>query len=220
MIVFCPTEALKIASSQMKIQLATNMKYPKDTQVLFPDLARLPTIAPNSSPYLPTILEEAKEKVVDYGFAWFHLPYLSPKGNFSWKDSIDFFRDYAQSMFKFAGIDNGGRAKVKCKDWMMEAGEHGNNTFHQDDPGKRGFFTLVYGGRQNLKGGHFELRNKNENIVYRVPSLNERFSVISFRDEGDLFHRATKRKPIQRKGEDFEDSHHWLLAFRGWEKLI
>jgi hypothetical protein len=212
------TEVLSVASSQMRINTDPSMKKLKAVRVLFPDLARLPTIAPNSSPYLPTILTEAKERVEQYGFSWFHLPYLSRESISEWDQFRRFFYSYAKAMFEFAGIDDCGRAKVKFKDWMMNVGYHGNYDFHQDDPGKRGFFTLVYGGRQNLRGGHFELRNKKENIVYRIPSLNGRFSVISFRDEGNLFHRATKREAILSKGQNFEDSHHWLLAFRGWTR--
>jgi hypothetical protein len=50
-----------------------------------------------------------------------------------------------------------------------------------------------------------------------MPNLQDRFGVISFRDGQGLFHRATERIPIKRKGEDFKNPHHFLLAFRGFQ---
>ncbi len=137
MIVFCPTEALKIASSQMKIQPVPNMKYPRDVQILFPDLARVPTIAPNQSPDLPTILEEAKSKLVEYGFAWFYLPYSKKQEGSIWSKYKPFFYEYAEQLFGYCHVPKEHQAQVKQKDWMSEGKQRGNYTFHHDYANKK-----------------------------------------------------------------------------------
>ena len=117
-------------------------------------------------------------------------------------------------MFQYFHVEKKHQAKVKQKDWMRQVDTKGNYTFHTDYD-KKAVLTLVYGSKENLNGGHFEIYDTTKQIVYRIPSFAGRFSLISILDGKEFYHRGTMRIPIQRKAEPSRVSRHTLLAFRG-----
>jgi hypothetical protein len=184
----------------------------------------------------PDVLEATKQNIIKYGFSWMHLPYTEASVDEALEAEQNIFKHYADSLFQYFHINS--RAKVKDKDWMnpAESKKKGNNDFHQDYPHQKGFLSLVYGGRQNIHGGHFELRNKAQNVIYRIPNVNKRFTVVSFRDNEFIFHRSTPRLPIVRPKteaeappigrlllhspsvvDDLQTPRHTILAFRGYQ---
>ena len=218
-----PTNELAKAGFTV-LQRYKGVEYPKKSTLLFPDLARIPIS--NDLPFLtsttqgkttvnPTLLEEAKSKIIKYGFTWFHLPYQKEEEVSIVEELQHYFKQYATALCNYFQISN--RAKVKIKDWMS-GGSKGNFDFHQDYPHKKALLTLVYGDRANIHGGSFEIRNKSLEDIYRIPALNGRVSVITFRDNEYLFHRGLPRKLIHRQEKPNRTPEHHLLAVRGFQK--
>jgi hypothetical protein len=223
------TDVLKQASSfkrPLPIEVST-----KSEKAFYPDLARVvdstARVGQNLKGILnPEILKATQQNIIDYGFSWMHLPHAKHDTTAVFEKERETFRVLANNLFDYFHINS--RSKMKEKDWMnhRESKNRGNKTFHQDHANQKGFITLVYAGRKNIHGGHFEIRNEAQNTLYRIPNLDNRFTMISFRDNGNIFHRSTPRIPIERKAPDvvspftMDDSRtptHTLLAFRGYQ---